>query len=399
MTSRTAAATGADPGTAGGASRRRPRDRRDHVVRHARILFAERGFHAVRMEDIATAVGVTARALYRHFPNKYALLAHVSVTGQDTYFAALDAEPGWPELAARLVRTNLDDPTHSLLWQREARHLEPAERGPVQRRVVEIATGVGAVIARDRDDRPGPVETETLAWSALAVAASQGGRPRCDDRLLTAAVLGLGRLPLPGPDVVGPQPFHRTPEPTSRRERLLHHAATLFRRHGYLGVTLGEIGERAGIHGPSIYHHFPSKMAILQTLLARLDEWVTLGLLDAQGRGTDPGQVLDLFGENYVGLALRFPDLVSVALTESIHLSDADAEARDAGVLVTGWSELLRAARPELDPAEAATLVRAARSGVDDLVRIAHLRSAGIGAQLVATTRTVLATQVPGTAG
>lgn len=385
----------ADPGE-GTVPRRRPRDRREHVARHARALFAERGFHAVRMEDIADAVGVTARALYRHFPNKHGLLAHVAVTGQDAYFSALDLNLEFRELASRLVQANLDDPSHALLWQREARHLGEAKRRTVQQRVIQIAQGVEAAVASAREDRPGAVDTETLAWVTLAVAASQGHSPGAEPRprhekLLTAAILAVAQTPIPAPDVAGPRPYHHEPVLASRREALLHHAAALFRRDGYLGVTLEDIGERAGIHGPSIYHHFPSKIAILEALVARLDEWVTLGLFDAHGRGAGPDQVLELFGEFYGGLALRFPDLISVSLTESIHLADTERHGRVHDSLIPGWTAILRTARPELEPSAATALVRAARAGIDDVARIPHLRQAGVGALLVATTRAVFA--------
>lgn len=36
-------------------------------------VFAERGFHATSMDDIATAAGVTKPVLYKHFPSKRAL--------------------------------------------------------------------------------------------------------------------------------------------------------------------------------------------------------------------------------------------------------------------------------------------------------------------------------------
>jgi AcrR family transcriptional regulator len=392
-----------DPGPVDPPPRRRPRDRRDHVARHARTLFAERGFHAVRMEDIASAVGVTARALYRHFPNKHALLAHVAVSSQDAYFAALQlhasSDAGLRDLAGGLVRLSLDDPSHALLWQREARHLGEAERRTVQQRVVEIARGVETAVASVRGDRRS-AETEILAWAALAVATSRGHSPvtearaRHDDELLTAALLAVARTPDLAPGAPDPRPYEREPVLTSRRERLLHHAAALFRRHGYLGVTLEDIGERAGIHGPSIYHHFPSKLTILQALISRLDEWITLGLLDAHGRGADPRHVLDLFGEFYVGLALRFPDLVSVALTESIHLSDPERDGRSHDVLLTGWTAMLQAARPDLEQGAASALARAARATVDDLVRIPHLRRERLGGLLVAVTRATLAAVV-----
>ena len=45
----------------------------------AERLFADRGFLAVRLEDIGAAAGVSGPAIYRHFPNKEALLVELLV--------------------------------------------------------------------------------------------------------------------------------------------------------------------------------------------------------------------------------------------------------------------------------------------------------------------------------
>ncbi|HEV2309202.1 MAG TPA: TetR/AcrR family transcriptional regulator, partial [Acidimicrobiia bacterium] len=47
--------------------------RRQQVLDVACTVFANRGFHATSMDDIATAAGVTKPVLYQHFPSKRAL--------------------------------------------------------------------------------------------------------------------------------------------------------------------------------------------------------------------------------------------------------------------------------------------------------------------------------------
>ena len=54
-------------------------DRRDKLIAAAERLVAERGFLAVRLEDIGAAAGVSGPAIYRHFPNKEALLVELLV--------------------------------------------------------------------------------------------------------------------------------------------------------------------------------------------------------------------------------------------------------------------------------------------------------------------------------
>jgi AcrR family transcriptional regulator len=54
-------------------------DRRLQLLSAAERLFAERGFLAVRLEDIGAAAGVSGPAIYRHFPNKESMLVELLV--------------------------------------------------------------------------------------------------------------------------------------------------------------------------------------------------------------------------------------------------------------------------------------------------------------------------------
>ena len=54
-------------------------ERRLQLVRAASRLFAERGFRAVSMEDLAAEAGVSGPAVYRHFASKEALLADLLI--------------------------------------------------------------------------------------------------------------------------------------------------------------------------------------------------------------------------------------------------------------------------------------------------------------------------------
>src|SRR6185369_13825037 len=64
------------------ASTRRSRaksDRRSQRIAAAERLVAERGYLAVRLDDIGAAAGISGPAIYRHFPNKEALLVELLV--------------------------------------------------------------------------------------------------------------------------------------------------------------------------------------------------------------------------------------------------------------------------------------------------------------------------------
>src|ERR671919_224807 len=57
---------------------------RAEAIRDAALsLFAERGFRATTMKDIARAVGIRAPSLYSHVRSKDALLTEIMVTTMD----------------------------------------------------------------------------------------------------------------------------------------------------------------------------------------------------------------------------------------------------------------------------------------------------------------------------
>lgn len=76
-----------------GTPRRRPADRRRLIIDAAAVAFSDGGYHAVRLDDIADAVGISTPALYRHFPNKYALFAETTAELAIGLRSALDTVP------------------------------------------------------------------------------------------------------------------------------------------------------------------------------------------------------------------------------------------------------------------------------------------------------------------
>ena len=78
-------------------------DRRSQLLAAAERLIAEHGYLAVRLEDIGAAAGVTGPAIYRHFPNKEALLVELLV-GISTRLLA----------GATAVVTHTEDPAAAL---------------------------------------------------------------------------------------------------------------------------------------------------------------------------------------------------------------------------------------------------------------------------------------------
>lgn len=51
------------------------------------------------------------------------------------------------------------------------------------------------------------------------------------------------------------------------RERILRAAAALFRRQGFNGTSMQDLAQQVGLTKSSLYHHFPSKQALLSEIL------------------------------------------------------------------------------------------------------------------------------------
>ena len=73
---------------------RQKSDRRTQLLTAAEQLIAERGFLAVRLEDIGAAAGVSGPAIYRHFSGKEGLLVELLVEVSTRRWPA--ARPRWP---------------------------------------------------------------------------------------------------------------------------------------------------------------------------------------------------------------------------------------------------------------------------------------------------------------
>jgi AcrR family transcriptional regulator len=128
-------------------------DRRLQLLAAAERLFAERGFLAVRLEDIGAAAGVSGPAIYRHFPNKESLLVELLVGISASLLAGaravIDRGDDGAATLDGLIDFHLDfalgEPDLIRIQDRDLAHLPaPAERQvrKAQRQYVEIWVGV-----------------------------------------------------------------------------------------------------------------------------------------------------------------------------------------------------------------------------------------------------------------
>lgn len=111
----------------------RRKDTRSEISGCALRLFAERGYAAVSMRDIAEAVGVRQGAIYNHFASKQELLAELMTSHLEAVLRAHEAAlAGVTGPVARLeafarfhVGYHLDYPADVFIAYMELRSLEP----------------------------------------------------------------------------------------------------------------------------------------------------------------------------------------------------------------------------------------------------------------------------------
>ncbi len=133
-------------------------DRRRQLLDAAARLIAERGFHGVRLEDLGAAVGISGPAVYRHFPNKDAVLVELLVGistrlfdgGTEVTESGSDAAATLEELVDFHVDFATSEPELIRIQDRDLDNLPDDARREVrrtQRRYVEL--WVAALCAHD----------------------------------------------------------------------------------------------------------------------------------------------------------------------------------------------------------------------------------------------------------
>jgi AcrR family transcriptional regulator len=191
---------------------RRKSDRRVQLLSSAERLFAERGFLAVRLEDIGAAAGVSGPAIYRHFPNKESLLVELLV-GISTRLLAGAREVRSREADAAaaldgLIDFHLDfalgEPDLIRIQDRDLAHLPAAAERQVrraQRQYVEVWVGV----LRELEPALAEADARLMAHAVFGLLnstphslkptdgrAARAVRSRAVMRAMTIAALAVG---------------------------------------------------------------------------------------------------------------------------------------------------------------------------------------------------------------
>lgn len=143
----------------------------------------------------------------------------------------------------------------------------------------------------------------------------------------------------------------------TRREQILHVAATLFARRGFHGVSIAELGAAVGVSGPALYRHFPGKEALLAEMLVGISEYLLDGGRARKACVDDPRQALTELVEFHVDFALQHPQLITVQDRDLANLPvQVQHKVRTVQrAYLQIWVDTLRERSPELS-AEAARI-------------------------------------------
>lgn len=374
--------------------RQRPKDRRDQIIRVAAESFSKRGYFGTGVDQIAGEVGISGPALYRHFPNKYALFSETVRTLGADLERVVEVVPEIPDdperelrlLITELTRTTIDNRSRGALYRSEARFLTQPDRQVLGEMVGRVHTRFATPLGRMRPELTKTNPTITgwlntdaryLSGSLLSVIASitthRASLPRKRmEAIIMSAAMTVARTELPpveaapvGDDAAGPGGMAMA----SKREALLGEAIRLMRGRGFHDVTMEEIGAAVGMNQSGVYRHFDTKVAMLTAAFQRASERLTAGISDALAESTTPREALDNLVSRYVEMSFVNSDLLNLYVSEIGSLpAPLRAELRDQQRRnVEEWAQLVVQIRPDLNPVEARSLVHAATNTVLDL--------------------------------
>lgn len=164
---------------------------------------------------------------------------------------------------------------------------------------------------------------------------------------------------------------------TPRRQQLLDVAAEMFARRGFHGVSVTDLGAAAGISGPALYKHFPSKDAILAEMLVAISEEllsVGRGRARAAEEGDARAALAALVGW-HVDFALAHKALIIVQDRDWSSLPDDARETvrRLQRDYVDLWTSTLQRLHPEVTVDRARATVHATFGLINSTPRSARV--------------------------
>jgi AcrR family transcriptional regulator len=372
--------------------RRRPKDRKTQIARASAEAFSALGYHAVSMESIASRVGISATALYRHYSSKYdlfrdAVLALGEQLVECTAFA--DDAPADGEtlrlLIAALTDTALANRHSGGLYRWEARYLHGDDQTTLDGQVRIVNRRIQRPLMALR-----PHLTSRQRWvlssSMLGVIGSivdhHAKLPAIQIRAVLAEVAGAissAEVPeIPDRPDTGSAERRRLSADPSKYEALLSQSVLLFNRKGYRDTTMEEIASAVGMPTSGIYRYFTGKNDILTAIYRRAADRLSSEASSILASISDPEEALTALIDAYVTRSFAHPELAYVYYTERANMAPADQKILRnlQRATVESWVRLVVAIRSDWTLGQARFAVHAAMALVVDVGRLMHYDNA-----------------------
>ena len=368
------------------AVRRRPKDRKAQIARASADAFGSQGYHAVSMEDIASRVGITPAALYRHSSSKYDLFRDAvlglgqSLVDATAFADDLDDDPAGTlrALTSALVDATIACRTAGGLYRWEARNLRDPDRAVLVDQLKVVNRRLQVPLAQLRPKLTSS-QLRTLLTATLSVIGSitdhsnplAAGEIRLCLNTMAADLLAAD-LPTTRRRTVALREAVSVGPEAGMYEHVLYEAVRLFYEHGYRNTSMEDIATAVGIQASGLYRTFPGKADILALAYRRAADQHSSDTADALSRTADPEAALDELIDDYIGRVMDSPDLPYVYYTERHNVPEADLRVLETieHSTMDAWARLVTAARPEMKIGAARYAVAAAFSLTVDFGRL-----------------------------
>src|SRR6266853_4127997 len=132
------------------------RVKRRHIIDSAALLFDEKGYHQISMEDIASASGLAKPSLYHYFTGKAQILFEIHrefimpllERESERARSGISAVDELRAIATDVMRLFSEKPGHMRVFFEHLRDLDPTERAQVLTHREEFRALIEAAIRR-----------------------------------------------------------------------------------------------------------------------------------------------------------------------------------------------------------------------------------------------------------
>jgi len=371
--------------TPDGGIRRRPKDRKAQIARASAEAFSALGYHAVSMEAIAERVGISATALYRHYPSKYDLFRDaVLALGEQLVecTAFVDETPADSGSLRRLITaltdTALANRDSGGLYRWEARYLRGDDQTTLDGQLRTVNRRIHRPLMAIRPELSSR-QRWLLSSSMLSVIGSivdhHAQLPAVHIRAVLAEIAtAISTADVPDPPDMSLAAAERrgTRVDPSKYEALLTESVLLFNRKGYRDTTMEEIASAVGIPTSGIYRYFSGKNDILAAIYRRAADRLSSEASSILGSFSDPEVALTALIDAYVARSFAHPELAYVYYTERANMAAADQRILRnlQRATVESWVRLVVAIRSDWTLGQARFAVHAAMALVVDVGRL-----------------------------